>query len=1247
MGRTSSGHDKVLKVTPKVVVYLLMCGLSLAVSVGSASAAKTRVLSGQAFGPEGVGGGGTFDHLKAVAVDSADGAVYALDMAESVFSESTTLYRFDSDGAPLPFSTLGVNHIDDIGGTAQAAEAEVAVAPPGALGGTAGDIYVADNASVKIYSPSGESLGELTGVEPCGVAVDPAGHVFVGEYPATIREFSPAANPVVAGDQTAISTAALPEICNVAVDSAGTLYAAAWDAKAFARLEGVTDSTPTVVEPGGAPIAIAPATDDLYVDRADRVAVFDSSGNPRYEFGSGDVDGSYGVAIDPSTDRAYVADGTTGTVKVFGPSLTVPTTEPATGVRAEAAVLHGTLYPEGRQYTDCRFEFGLATAAGFERTADCDPIASQIPPDSQPQAVSLALDGLRPDSDYKFRLVATNSAGTLAGDTLAFSTAGPPRMTELLSRANQGSATVEATIDPRGAGTTYRIEWGPTTSYGNVARTGDIGAGDGSSRVTARLEGLTAATAYHWRVTAESAEGGESASPDQKVETLNSCGLTDGRCLELVSRADKGPLASPGMSVPAGSQIKFQADPGGSALAYTVAYGYPDATVGDAALYLAHRGPAGWASEQLSPPTTVPGTGTVAVNSKFKVLSSDLDCGVVASLAPLAPGAPATVTEAGGANLYLSEDAGRSYRTITSLPPVGPPSPEEVAEGGGMGAAEYQVVGLSPDCRRVVFRSIYRYPGIPVVAGAKFQLYEWDDGTLRSVAVIPGPGGPAEPVPAGSLPGGMDEEPSSPVPFGNKRASDYWRAVSADASRTIFTAVSRFGPDSGRRAVFARDAANAGVRTGAVPATDVSQSETAIPDDGNARYWIASVDGERIFFTARYGLAANGSSTGATSCANAPRGAAGTGTGEGCDLYEYDAAAPPGERLTDLSADVADRKGAGVVGVLDASDDGAYVYFAARGRLGDGGRSEAENLERAAYNIYLAHAGSIRFVHALGEADAIGLGRALVDTEVTGRWTSRSTPEGTSLAFESSLGVPGDVPMVYLYSAAAGTTVCVSCRRDGRPPFSGQRLTSLIDSVQSDAENRVVRPTVLTANGRRLYFYSSDPLAPGGLEGIRNLYQWESGQVSLIATEPPGVPSGAGQVDGNAFFGGTDAEGNDVYFATTRGLIPGDRDERWDVYDARVGGGFPEPTPPAPPCDADTEGACNSGRAGLPVPAAAPTSTFSGPGNVPARRQKPRHKGRHQKKRQGQDKHGKKRRKESHTRRGEPRRAGGDRRAAK
>ena len=62
----------------------------------------------------------------------------------------------------------------------------------------------------------------------------------------------------------------------------------------------------------------------------------------------------------------------------------------------------------------------------------------------------------------------------------------------------------------------------------------------------------------------------------------------------------------------------------------------------------------------------------------------------------------------------------------------------------------------------------------------------------------------------------------------------------------------------------------------------------------------------------------------------------------GNDLYRFKADAPPGHRLTDIAPDQADENGIEVQGVLGASADGSYVYYAANG-IPEGGVQNSPN----------------------------------------------------------------------------------------------------------------------------------------------------------------------------------------------------------------------------------------------------------------------------------------------------------------
>src|SRR5690606_478058 len=152
--------------------------------------------------------------------------------------------------------------------------------------------------------------------------------------------------------------------------------------------------------------------------------------------------------------------------------------------------------------------------------------------------------GLDPNTVYAVRLVATTGGGDVTSDVVVFTTdTAPPRVALTFADAlTRSEARLGAHVDPAGSQTTYTLGGGPTAAYGDrvPAFERQLGAGNDAVVVNEAINGLQPATTYHYRVVTTSAAG-TTYGPDQTFETLNSCGLTDDRCYELVSPADKGP----------------------------------------------------------------------------------------------------------------------------------------------------------------------------------------------------------------------------------------------------------------------------------------------------------------------------------------------------------------------------------------------------------------------------------------------------------------------------------------------------------------------------------------------------------------------------------------------------------------------------------------------------------------------------------------------------------------------------------
>ena len=98
----------------------------------------------------------------------------------------------------------------------------------------------------------------------------------------------------------------------------------------------------------------------------------------------------------------------------------VATTLPAPNVTATSATLRGSVNPN-ELATTYHFDYGRTTAYG-SRTPDAGPVNGK-----KARNVSASVAGLLPSATYHFRVVATNSSGTVAGADMTFTTpaAGP------------------------------------------------------------------------------------------------------------------------------------------------------------------------------------------------------------------------------------------------------------------------------------------------------------------------------------------------------------------------------------------------------------------------------------------------------------------------------------------------------------------------------------------------------------------------------------------------------------------------------------------------------------------------------------------------------------------------------------------------------------------------------------------------------------------------------------------------------
>ncbi|HYB22539.1 MAG TPA: alkaline phosphatase family protein [Solirubrobacteraceae bacterium] len=92
-----------------------------------------------------------------------------------------------------------------------------------------------------------------------------------------------------------------------------------------------------------------------------------------------------------------------------------------------SATLKATVDPDGGSVSACHFEYGTSTAYG--KSVPCSPLPGA---GSSPVAVSATVTHLSPNTNYDFRITATNAGGTSYGPDLMFTTAAVPAGAEPL-----------------------------------------------------------------------------------------------------------------------------------------------------------------------------------------------------------------------------------------------------------------------------------------------------------------------------------------------------------------------------------------------------------------------------------------------------------------------------------------------------------------------------------------------------------------------------------------------------------------------------------------------------------------------------------------------------------------------------------------------------------------------------------------------------------------------------------------------
>ena len=775
------------------------------------------------------------------------------------------------------------------------------------------------------------------------------------------------------------------------------------------------------------------------------------------------------------------------------------------------------------------------------------------------------------------------------------------------------SAALRGLINPHFWGdATYHLEYGtgkcsqggcPLSAPATDANLG--GPEDEALPAPVSLSGLQPATTYHFRFAAQSCfefageecidlggpvygpdpdgEGPREASPaeglegsfttyplpappksdcpNQAMRSGASASLPDCRAYELVSPVDKDNgdvevLPSSDSSLPARLD---QASAGGDSVTYSSYRAFADpASSPYVSQYLARRSGAGWSSEAISPPREGPSffisNSQPPLDSQFKLFGEDLcSAWLRTDTEPvLAPGGLA-----GYPDLYRRSGCGPDTGGFEAI--TGPGSLIPSVEPDDFIS---QPQGSSTDGSHTVFRSAGRL----TAAGASgaVQVYEASGGQLALVCVLPNGHASSQSCSAGS---GASNVASN-------RSDNLWHAVSADGSRVYWTAAA-----TGAGPLYVR--LNPMTPQGSCSMVDRACT-VPISDSPSTTFWGASSEGSRAIYTA------------------------------GGQLFEF-------ELATKTSRGIA----SGVAGVMGMSEDARRVYFTSTEQLGEGPNGEGELPREGEPNLYLysvgreGSAGSFTFVATLTDADTASVSSAM-SVEPYSR-LSRVTADGLRAAFmsrgpalngyDNTDAASGEVDAeVYRYDATTGAIACVSCNPSGARPGgvnTGSEAVPVWRAAQIPGwEYDLHASRSLSADGSRLFFESFEPLVLRDTNGAPDVYEWEAGSSQADCERRLGadlyVPSSggclalisSGKSPEGASFIDASADGRDIFFTTQGGLVASDPGQL-DLYDARAGGGFEEPSPPS-----ECEGEACQGFAPSPEAKSPASSAYRGPGNL-------------------------------------------------
>jgi hypothetical protein len=824
-----------------------------------------------------------------------------------------------------------------------------------------------------------------------------------------------------------------------------------------------------------------------------------------------------------------VASSTFTTKAITQPTVSI---EGPTAVTGTTAHFTGHIEPNAPAGNPAAFDVDWH----FECNPGCPGLSGgQITADSSNHTVEADATGLLPGTAYEVTLSASNGGGTASAGPESFSTATiAPQIVNPQAAPNFTEASLVAQISPGGLQTTYHFEYGPTSSYGQSTPATVIPAGSSPVGVEASIFSLSPASEYHYRVVAENSI--ESVvSADQTFSTRSNSAPSE-TCPNELNRTGLSAVLPDCRAYeqvsPANKSGNDAGAPGGEVV---YAYGTPD---GNAILY-GTRGPLGAtqrgiAKQAISRRSATGWSSQAAFpgGSTERLTPENYINNYSMPSADLSKIAFSNTTALVANNPASNGTSTGLYLSDTidqSLEWISEPQTSNPIPAPGSIPAEY----FQPAGGSPDLSTVYFASGATLVPEDEgrvgWDIYEYTNGQLKSAGTLPD--GSLDP--GGATPANSSDGPLRASGLSVGHPEETANQVSADGSTFYF---------------ISGNPTELYVRRDGISHL-VSRSElTGEKAPSGVAFVAPLLQGEPTVFAGSEGQTVYGSADGSIAYFQAS------------------------DQLT-----------------TDAPNDNSLKMY--RYDVGSGTVSYIPNVSGT---IVAASEDGQRFLFMDGSQIAVwdhGIVLQIVNKGAGNMRPAKATASGSAFVFTTSTPLPGSnnggTTQIYHYDVASRTTTCVSCSPAG--VASGPAAMS---SVEGGGRNlgyfdggHMIANRGMTEDGKHVFFDTPAPLVPRDTDGTRDVYEWSEGSgIRLISS---------GKSEEGSYFLESSANGDDVFFATSEGLVPGDTDSEYDVYDARVSGGFQSSSEVAA-CSGES---CQ-GSPSVPRIFGAPgTVAFSGPGN--------------------------------------------------